>query len=97
MIEGYQIDFLPAGDGARGSNDAVCLRYGVPGNYQVMVYGGGTRQSGQALVRHIREHYGTNVVHHVVCPHSGAHHADGLSVVLEEMQVEDFLLHWPLT
>jgi len=30
MIEGYQIDFLPAGDDARHSEDAVCLRYGVP-------------------------------------------------------------------
>jgi beta-lactamase superfamily II metal-dependent hydrolase len=80
MNEGYEIDFLPVGSGER-SGDAICVRYGTPGYYKVMVYDGGTKESGEALVKHIREHYGTHHVDYVVCSHPDADHAFGLSVV----------------
>lgn len=94
MTIGYEIDFLPVGNGER-SGDAICLRYGSPGNYKVMVYDGGTKESGKALVEHIREHYGTNIVDYVVCSHPDADHASGLSVVLAEMQVGELWMHRP--
>lgn len=94
MNEGYEIDFLPVGSGER-SGDAICVRYGSPGNYKVMVYDGGTKESGEALVKHIHQHYGTNHVDYVVCSHPDADHASGLSVVLEDMTVGELWMHRP--
>lgn len=94
MNEGYEIDFLPVGNGER-SGDAICVRYGTPGNYKVMVYDGGTKESGQNLVKHIRQHYGTDHVDYVVCSHPDADHASGLSVVLENLTVGQLWMHRP--
>lgn len=55
---GYEIDFLPVGNGER-SGDAIAIRYGSQDNYKIMVYDGGTKESGQALVDHIKK-YGSS-------------------------------------
>lgn len=94
MSEGYEIDFLPVGNGER-SGDAICVRYGTPGHYKVMVYDGGTKESGENLVKHIREHYGVDHVDYVVCSHPDADHASGLSVVLENLTVGELWMHRP--
>lgn len=94
MNEGYEIDFLPVGNGER-SGDAICVRYGTPGNYKVMVYDGGTKESGACLVNHIRAHYGTDHVDYVVCSHPDGDHASGLSVVLENLTVGELWMHRP--
>lgn len=94
MNEGYEVDFLPVGNGER-SGDAICVRYGTPGNYKVMIYDGGTKESGEDLVKHVREHYATNHVDYVVCSHPDADHASGLSVVLENMSVGELWMHRP--
>lgn len=94
MDEAYEIDFLPVGNG-ECSGDAICLRYGTPGNYKVMVYDGGTKESGEKLVEHIRQHYGTSHVDYVVCSHPDADHASGLSVVLENLSVGELWMHRP--
>lgn len=92
--QGYEIDFLPVGNGER-SGDAIAVRYGAPGNYKVMVYDGGTKESGQALVDHIRKYYQTNRVDYVVNSHPDADHASGLSVVLEQLEVGELWMHRP--
>ena len=94
-IIGYEIDFLPVGNGER-SGDAIALRYrdNTLGD-QIMVIDGGTQESGQALVQHIQKYYSTNTVHHVVNTHPDADHASGLTVVLEEMEVETLWMHLP--
>ncbi len=94
MDEAYEIDFLPVGNGER-SGDAICARWGTPGNYKVMVYDGGTKESGEKLVEHIRQHYGTSHVDYVVCSHPDADHASGLSVVLEKLTVGELWMHRP--
>lgn len=94
MDEAYEIDFLPVGNG-KCSGDAICLRYGTPGNYKVMVYDGGTQESGQQLVDHIRQHFGTSHVDYVVCSHPDADHASGLSVVFENLSVGELWMHRP--
>ncbi|MFM9967445.1 MAG: ComEC/Rec2 family competence protein [Burkholderiales bacterium] len=91
---GYEIDFLPVGNGER-SGDAIAVRYGSTGNYKVMVYDGGTQESGQALVDHIRTYYETNRVDYVVNSHPDADHASGLAVVLEQMEVGELWMHRP--
>jgi beta-lactamase superfamily II metal-dependent hydrolase len=90
----FEIDFLPVGNGDR-SGDAISVRYGQPGAYTVMVYDGGTQESGSKLVEHIREYYQTDYVDHVVNSHPDADHVSGLSVVLEQLTVGTLWLHRP--
>jgi beta-lactamase superfamily II metal-dependent hydrolase len=90
----FEVDFLPVGDGER-CGDAIAIRYGQPGAYTVIVYDGGTQKSGAALVDHVREHYQTSYVDHVVNSHPDQDHSSGLSVVLEELEVGTLWIHRP--
>jgi|DewCreStandDraft_2_1066082.scaffolds.fasta_scaffold00009_124 beta-lactamase superfamily II metal-dependent hydrolase len=95
----YEVDFLPVGEGER-CGDAIALRFGnLAGSrdqQQVWVIDGGTKESGQALVGHIKKYYGTDRVDVVVCTHPDSDHASGLSVVLEQMsKVGVLLMHQP--
>ncbi len=90
----YEIDFLPVGNGD-SSGDAIAVRWGEPGNYKVLIYDGGTHESGAELVKHVREHYQSERVDYVVCSHPDNDHASGLSVVLEELEVGALLMHRP--
>jgi len=90
----FEIDFLPVGNGER-SGDAIAVRYGNPGAYTVMVYDGGTKESGKKLVEHIMKYYKTSYVDHVVCSHPDADHASGLLVILEQLSVGTLWLHQP--
>lgn len=91
---GYEIDFLPVGNG-NSSGDAIAIRYGEPENYTVMVVDGGSKESGKALVEHIKKYYGTTYVDYVVNTHPDQDHASGLSVVLEELEIGELWLHRP--
>lgn len=96
MIEnmGFEVDFLPVGDGQR-SGDAIAVRFGVPGAYKVLVYDGGTKASGQLLVQHIRQHFGTERVDYLINSHPDGDHASGLSVVMEDLEVGELWMHRP--
>jgi len=91
---GIEIEFFPVGEGAR-SGDAISVRFGSPGNYKVLVYDGGTKQSGQAIVDHVRKHYGVGRVDYLVNSHPDGDHASGLRVVLEQLDVGELWLHRP--
>lgn len=90
----FEIDFLPVGEGEK-SGDAIALRYGADGNFKVMVFDGGTKDSGELLVETIKNHYGTTRVDYVVNSHPDADHASGLEVVLENLQVGQLWMHRP--
>ncbi|WP_035998175.1 MBL fold metallo-hydrolase [Paraburkholderia caribensis] len=94
METGIEVDFLPVGEGEH-SGDAICVRWGVPGDYKVMVYDGGTEASGKALVEHIKKYYGTTHVDYVVNSHPDRDHASGLAVVLKELSVGEVWMHRP--
>jgi len=95
---GFEVDFLAVGDGER-SGDAIALRFGnltgKRSEQQVWVIDGGTKESGEAMVKHIKEYYQTDSVDFVVSTHPDSDHASGLSVVLEEMKVGNLLMHQP--
>ena len=95
---GYEIDFLPVGDGER-SGDAIALRFGDllvdPPQQTVFVIDGGFQDSGTALVSHIKTFYKTNHVDVVVSTHPDGDHASGLEVVLNEMRVDHLMMHQP--
>jgi len=95
---GYDIDFLPVGNGLR-SGDAIALRFGdlhgLRHQQLVVVIDGGTKDSGAEIVNLIRKHYATNQVDLVISTHPDADHASGLTVVLEEMEVQRLWMHLP--
>src|SRR5882724_11520972 len=91
----YEIDFMPVGEGERGG-DAIALRFGnLPGEQTVIVLDGGTKESGAELVSHIDSQYKTKIVDSVLCTHSDADHASGLTEVLENLTVRRLYMHLP--
>lgn len=92
----YEIDFLPVGNGDT-SGDAIAVRYVEDGSddYKIMVIDGGTKESGQALVDHIKKYYETDYVDYVVNTHPDQDHASGLSVVMEQLEVGELWIHRP--
>lgn len=97
-MTGYQIDFLPVGDGSKGG-DAIALRYGNlhgPRTEQtVVVVDGGYTDDGQAIVEMIRTHYNTDHVDIVVSTHPDRDHIRGLEVVLRNLDVGQLWMHIP--
>jgi beta-lactamase superfamily II metal-dependent hydrolase len=92
----FDIDFLPVGDGER-SGDAIALRFGDlrNGDQTVVVIDGGTKESGQALVNHIKAYYKTDTVDAMICTHSDSDHASGLTEVLHSLTVRQLFMHLP--
>lgn len=94
----YEIDFLAVGKESK-SGDAIALRWGdlVGGgaNQTVVVIDGGTKESGEALVEHVRIYYRADHADIVVSTHADADHASGLTVVLEKLRVGQLLMHRP--
>jgi beta-lactamase superfamily II metal-dependent hydrolase len=94
----YEIDYIPVGEGEKGG-DAIALRFGNltgPRTEQtVIVIDGGTKESGETLVNHIKTYYGTEIVDVVFCTHPDADHASGLTVVLEKLNVTTLAMHKP--
>ncbi|MCQ9208568.1 MAG: MBL fold metallo-hydrolase [Omnitrophica bacterium] len=95
---GFEIDFLSVGEGERGG-DAIAVRYG---NLQgdrlgqvVLVIDGGTKQSGEKLVEHMKKYYSTDRVDLVISTHPDADHSSGLTVILEKMKVDLLWMHRP--
>ena len=95
---GLEVDFLAVGEGER-SGDAIAIRCGnLNGSRSeqfVMVIDGGTLESGDALVEHIRGVYGTDLVDLAVNTHPDGDHASGLYTVLEELRVARLWMHRP--
>ena len=90
-----EIEFMPVGTGSK-AGDAIILRYGTPVDYKLMLIDGGNAESGDAVVAHLKSHYGPAVrLEHVLLTHSDADHASGLRAVLKEIPVTNLWLHVP--
>lgn len=94
MEEGIEVDLLPVGEGEH-SGDAIVVRWRDGSEFRVMVYDGGTRDYGAAIVRHIQTHFGTSHVDYVVNSHPDNDHAGGLTYVVENMTVGEVWMHRP--
>jgi beta-lactamase superfamily II metal-dependent hydrolase len=93
----YEIDYLPVGTGSKGG-DAIALRYGdfsSPATQKVVIVDGGTKDSGKALVEHVKTYYGTSHVDTVVATHLHNDHVSGLTEVLENLTVGKLVIHLP--
>lgn len=101
MIENYslEIDFLPVGETTR-CGDAVAMRFGLYEqgywkNQTVFIIDGGDSNSGDALVKHVKEVYKTNKVDRVILSHPDSDHASGLRNVIEQLEVGKIWMHRP--
>jgi beta-lactamase superfamily II metal-dependent hydrolase len=95
---GYEIDFLPVGDGQK-SGDALAFRLGNltgPRNEQfVCVVDGGYSDDGDALVRHVTKWFNTDTVDLVISSHPDDDHALGLLALIEKCKVGALWMHLP--
>src|SRR6266496_3761017 len=95
---GYEIDFLPVGDGEK-SGDAIALRYGsLHGRRDeqvVIVIDGGYADDGEALRAHLDQHFHTDVVDIVLSTHPDQDHVAGLEILLRSIKVHELWMHLP--
>ena len=93
MTMNYEIEFHPVGDATK-AGDAISVRCGLNGNYEVLVVDGGTSDSGKNLVEHIKRFYGENtVIAHAISSHPDSDHASGLREVLRTFEVKNLWVH----
>lgn len=86
MADFYELDFLAVE--TQKSGDAISLRYSLNGQEFIHVIDGGFAETGERLVTHIRDHYGSpSYVNHVVATHPDGDHTVGLRSVLEAFDV----------
>jgi beta-lactamase superfamily II metal-dependent hydrolase len=89
----FEIEFHPVGDGSK-AGDAISVRYGSDGDYKVIIIDGGTDDSGERIVQHVKSVYGPRtIVSDVVNTHPDSDHACGLREVLRELPVERLWIH----
>jgi beta-lactamase superfamily II metal-dependent hydrolase len=95
---GYEVDFMNVGEGEK-CGDAIALRFGKllanPPQQTTVVIDGGFKDSGAALVQHIREYYKTENVDAVIATHPDNDHTSGLETVLNELKVRNLVMHLP--
>lgn len=96
---GYQVDFLKVGNGET-SGDCIALRFGDlhSGDHMkqyVVVIDGGFKESGDKLVEHIINRFGTGYVDLMISTHLDRDHIAGLTPVIETLTVGKLLMHRP--
>ena len=85
MADFVEVDLLAVETGKSG--DAIAIRYSIDGNSTVHVVDGGFLDIGDKLVEHLRTHYQTTHVDHVVLTHTDQDHVNGLRKVLDQCTV----------
>lgn len=94
MITSCEVEFLPVGSGEK-SGDCILFHYFDDGIEKIIVYDGGTKASGEAMVAHIKQYYGTEKIDYLINSHPDGDHVSGLIYVLENMEVGEVWIHQP--
>lgn len=94
MADSIEIDFLPVGEGEH-SGDAIAIRWRENDQYKILIYDGGTKAYGPALVEHVKTHFNSHYIDYVVNSHPDNDHAGGLHYVLENLSVGQLWMHRP--
>lgn len=90
----YEIDFLKVGAEEK-SGDAIALRFSYGQRSVVVIVDGGFTDAGPELVDHVKGWYNTNHVDLVISTHPDADHINGLTSVLEYLDVDELFIHMP--
>jgi len=95
---GIEIDFLAVGEASK-SGDAIAIRFGnLQGRRDeqtIITIDGGTRETGEKLVEHVKTHFHTSKVDFSFLTHPDGDHASGMSAILENLEVGKVLMHRP--
>ncbi len=95
---GYEVDFLGVGEESK-SGDAIALRFGnLHGSRQeqtVVIIDGGFKNTGDLIVDHVKNHFGTQEVDIVINTHPDQDHINGLETVLNQLNVKELWIHKP--
>jgi beta-lactamase superfamily II metal-dependent hydrolase len=95
---GFEVDMLAVGEASR-SGDAIAVRFGnLAGQREeqtIVIIDGGTKDSGEKLVSHIKTYYSTDSVDFVIATHPDCDHVNGLKIVVENLKVNTLLMHQP--
>jgi beta-lactamase superfamily II metal-dependent hydrolase len=90
-----EVEFLPVGENSK-AGDAIVIRYGEADNYEIMVVDGGTKESGEAVVAHVKKQFGNDAkIAHAVVSHSDADHASGMRPIIENLPTSNLWMHVP--
>jgi len=90
----HEIDFLKVGTEGK-SGDAIALRFPYQGIWAVVIIDGGFVDVGNELVEHVKQWYQTDHVDLVISTHPDADHINGLTPVLEGLDVGELFIHLP--
>jgi beta-lactamase superfamily II metal-dependent hydrolase len=92
----FEVEFLPVGEASKGG-DAIVVRYETqPGYFGLIVIDGGSMESGEETVNHIRRHYGENAkIAHAILTHCDADHACGFREIVQELDVKNVWMNRP--
>lgn len=99
MNDFFEIDFLDVESAKSG--DAITIRYCKNGVQSIHVVDGGFKGpedgkgTGDKVIRHIKEYYGTNKINRVVVTHPDGDHAGGLRKVLENCEIDELWMLKP--
>jgi beta-lactamase superfamily II metal-dependent hydrolase len=90
----HEIDFLPVGDG-KNSGDAIAIRFAHPddGRWVHVIVDAGFQDDGEALVEHVKRHYGTDHIDHAILTHPDGDHIGGMGEVVRGLSVDKLWLH----
>ena len=95
---GYEIDFLPVGNGSQ-NGDAILIRWGnLSGSrYEqtLVVVDGGFDENTDQIIDHMDRYYHTDLVDLVVSTHPDADHINGLRDLLRKAKVSRLWMHLP--
>jgi hypothetical protein len=94
MSDFFEIDFLDVESNKSG--DAIPLRYELNGATSIHVVDGGFQETGDKVVDHIVQFYGSpRTIDHVIVTHPDGDHAAGLCAVLEAFNVKNLWMLRP--
>ena len=94
MDDFFEIDFLSVGSGKSG--DAIPIRYCISDTTKIHVVDGGFQDTGESLVNHINQYYGSPYsIDAVVVTHPDGDHAGGLRILFEEFKVKQLWMLRP--
>ena len=94
----YEVDVIGIGQESK-SGDAIAVRWGnlhgARNEQRVVLIDGGFRESGQDVVNHIKNYFGTAFVDAVISTHADQDHVNGLHVVLDQLSIGQLWIHKP--
>src|SRR4051794_34104430 len=90
----FEVDFLPVGNGSR-SGDAITLRFTRPdtGDLAHVLIDAGFQETGDAVVAHVLNRYGTRSIDLAIVTHPDGDHIGGMGTVVRELDVGALAIH----